>query len=79
MGISSSKNTCQNENNQISLLKSQLQQSNDRLLQYQLKQSKVNYNPENDNNILLARVGGKRRKKRSSRNKRKGTRKVKKN
>jgi hypothetical protein len=79
MGISSSKNTCQNENNQISMLKSQLQQSNDRLLQYQLKQSKVNYNPENDNNILLAKVGGNRRKKRSSRNKRKGTRKVKKN
>ena len=77
MGGISSKNSCQNENNQISQLKSQLQQSNDRLLQYQLKQSKKNYDPEDDNNILLARVGGNRRRKKSSRHKRKGTRKMK--
>jgi protein subunit release factor B len=78
MGGSSSKNTCQNENSQIAQLKSQLQLSNDRLLQYQLNKSRENYDPENDNNILYARVGGKRRKKRSSRNpKKKGTRKMK--
>lgn len=77
MGGSSSKNTCQNENSQIAQLKSQLQESNDRLLQYQLNQSRQNYDPENDNNILYARVGGKRRKKRSSRYaKKKGTRKM---
>lgn len=77
MGGSSSKNTCQNENSQIAQLKSQLQESNDRLLQYQLNQSRQNYDPENDNNILYARVGGKRRKKRSSRyTKKKGTRKM---
>lgn len=73
MGIGSSKNTCQNENNQIQELKSKLQQSNDRLFQYQLKKS--NYNPENDNNILVARVGGGRKKKSLKRKRRIGTKK----
>jgi len=77
MGGSSSKNTCQNENSQIAQLKSQLQQSNDRLLQYQLKQSKQNYDPEDDNNILLARVGGNKKRRKSARRKKKGTRKIK--
>jgi hypothetical protein len=74
MGSSSSKNTCQNENTQIQQLKTQLQDSNDKLFQYQLKKSKSNYDPEDDNNILIAKVGGK--KKRSSRRKKgkKGTR-----
>ena len=75
MGSSSSKNTCQNENTQIQQLKSKLQESNDRLFQYQLKKSKSNYDPEDDNNILVARVGGAKKKHSKRRKTKKRTRK----
>jgi hypothetical protein len=51
MGGSSSKNTCQSENNQIQQLKNQMQETNDRMLQSRLKRSRLNYDPEDDNNI----------------------------
>lgn len=64
MGGKASKpiDNCENYKNQIRELQ-------DKILQEKLKKSKSTYNPENDNNILLARVGGGKRKKRSVKNK----------
>ena len=74
MGGKASKpvvDNCENYKNQIRELQ-------DKILQEKLKKSKSTYNPENDNNILLARVGGGKRRKRSVKNKNQG-KKTKKN
>jgi DNA-binding protein YbaB len=73
-GRSSKMSSCDNENNQIQQLKKQLQEANDKLFQCKLQKSKTNFDPENDNNIYTARVGGKK-KSRNCRRRTKGTRK----
>jgi len=66
--VSKPVDNCENYKNQIRELQ-------DKIFQEKLKKSKATYNPENDNNILLARVGGGKRKKRSMKNQGKKTKK----
>jgi hypothetical protein len=76
MGGKVSKNDCQDDKNLNRQLNEELLQSknlirklNDELLQSKLQKSQSSYNPEEDNNILMTQLGGKKRKSRVKRKK----------